>query len=157
MHRYDTMTPRQIHALAPLPPLRYSPDPLWYRLPHRLRAVAYTLGGTIEDRLRADRVYATGLRTLATCPGGPWFPGIRASVASWLPGFRWDPMGPMTWPDIYVYVEAYYRRHPEQELWRSQALESTVDHRPRSPEVVRVVEVEPKTDFPWDEVPADKG
>lgn len=157
MHRYDTMTPRQIHALAPLGPLRYAPDPLWYRLPHRLRAVAYRLGGTAADRLRADQAYAAGLRTLATAPGGPWFPGIRAMVASWLPGWRWDPLGPMTWPDIYIYVEAYYRKHPEQELWRSQALESTVDPRTRSTEVVRVVEAEPKTDFPWQDLPADKG
>ena len=111
----------------------------------------------VADRLRADQAYASGLRTLATAPGGPWFPGLRASVASWLPGFRWDPMGPMTWPDIYVYVEAYYRKHPEQELWRSQALESNLDPRTRSTEVVRVVEAEPKTDFPWQDLPADKG
>jgi len=119
MHRYVTMTPRQIYALAPMGTPRYAPDPLWFHAPHRVRAVAYRLGGTVADLHRANEAYAAGLRTLGT-PGGALWAGLRGALA-W--GFRWDPQGPMTWPDIYVAVESFYRVHPELELWRSQALE----------------------------------
>lgn len=136
MHRYPTLSARQIHALAPVSPPCYAPDPLWFWAPKRVRAVAYRLGGTWAQFQAANTAYRAGLRTAGVC-----FPGIRASLAEFRghKEFRWDPMGSLTWPDIYVAVEQFYWEHPDQELWRGQALMSGQDSHGRAPSSERIV------------------
>lgn len=73
-------------------------------------------------------------------------------------------MGPLTWPDIYVLVETYYREHPREDVWRTTALtpaqveaERLVTRAQEVPGTSGAPIVQPplevKTDFPWQDPP----
>ena len=129
MQRYGSLTVRQIHALAPLgAPPELTPDPLWFWVPHRVRAVAYRIGGTVTEFRAANAAYRRGLVILSGngFPGGPWFPEMQASWAAYLGRyrFRWDPLGPLAWPEIYAAVETYYRRSPWEDIWKASGVRS---------------------------------
>jgi hypothetical protein len=113
------MMARQIHALAPRRPrpLVAPRDPLWFRAPYGVLGVQATLGGTRADYRRALKQFKADIGTPGLGAPVPWLQ-YWIQVVFLRFRFRWDPRGPMSWPQVYVFVESYYHRYPEEDIWR---------------------------------------